>query len=218
MSKTAPELTKKAARRAINRLLVRCRDEIIALSAAAQVISGAEYRLRLQQQARRRAVWCQDLGEGVALLGGVPAKRASRTAELASWLRYLKRVLTGPHAGDAYKACARACEKTARACRAALDVGAPRYVQLVLADWYAEIEIDRKELRRLRWGAMPAPAAPDDQEITGAARTRADAAPDHALEAFRGDGGPEKTGIRRGERGDREEPTISAPKVTLATD
>jgi hypothetical protein len=198
----------------MNRLIVRCHDEITALNDAEKVISGAERRSRLRQQAHSRAFLCRDLGAGVTALGGVPANRPTRGAKLASSLRHLKRMLTGAHGGDAYKACARATARTALACSAALEVELPGDVRFGLERQYGEIESDRKELRRLRQGATPTATAPRNvPEATDAANMRRDTA---ALESWSDDGGSD------GGRTQREAPeyagemATSAPKVAVA--
>jgi hypothetical protein len=59
----------------------------------------------------------------------------------------------GSHEGDAYSACARASEVAAGAYAKALTFQLPADVTFGVEQQYAEIERDRHELRRLRWGA-----------------------------------------------------------------
>jgi hypothetical protein len=63
----------------------------------------------------------------------------------------------GPHEGDAYSVCARASEVAAGAYATALMRELPADMTFGIERQYAEIEWDRHELRRLRWGAALTP-------------------------------------------------------------
>jgi uncharacterized protein (TIGR02284 family) len=141
--------------------MVACRDEVIPLDSAALSLEGSERKRRLRRQSQRRTVFLRDLGTAVIALGGVPANQASTRARLLSELRSVRAVLAGYHLGDAYAACARATEKTEEAYWTALQSELPADVRFGLERQYAEIEVDRDELRRLRWGASPTPMADD---------------------------------------------------------
>ena len=150
-----------SVRSALNRLMVACRDEEIPLDSAALRMEGSERKRRLSQQSRRRTTFLRDLGAAVVALGGEPASSASTRARLFNELRSVRAVLAGYHLGDAYAACARATERTEHAYWTALQSELPADVRFGLERQHAEIEVDRDELRRLRWGASPTPM-PDD--------------------------------------------------------
>jgi uncharacterized protein (TIGR02284 family) len=141
------------ARSALNRLVVACRDEVMALDAAALMARDSECMAQLQQQSRRRAAFRRDLSAGVLALGGVPAKTASYRARLSSALRSLRGFLSVPHQGEAYAACARAAEKTTLAYSTALCLDLPNDVRFSVECQQMEVEFDHRELKRLRWGA-----------------------------------------------------------------
>ena len=146
---------------ALNRIMLACRDEVIPLDSAARLMEGSERKLRLLRQSQRRTVFLRDLGAAVIALGGVPASGASSRARLLGELRGIRALLAGYHSGDAYAACARATENTASAYFAALQSELPADIRFGLERQYAEIEVDRGELRRLRWGASPTAMAGD---------------------------------------------------------
>jgi uncharacterized protein (TIGR02284 family) len=140
----------------LNRLIVAGQDEAQTLRTAARIVGGAERRERLQHQALRRAVFQSDLSAAVVALGGVPAQTGSFHAQLGALARGLRRLLAGPHQGDAYAACARAAEKTSNAYARVLRSSLPSNVRFGLERELSELEWDRDELRRLRFGARPA--------------------------------------------------------------
>lgn len=152
--------TRRDARRGLNRLIVAGWDEILALEDAIQVVPAADRRGSLPEKAARRRVFRQDLSAAVVALGGVPANGASLTARGRAWARDLRRLLAGPHGGDAYAACSRAAENAADQYTRVLRSGLPDDVRFGIERQHAEVELDSRELRRLRWGAGPAPAAP----------------------------------------------------------
>ena len=142
--------------RQLNRLIVADLDEGLVLNAAALVLHGTGRRRRLLHQARRRGVFREDLGKAILALGGVPAKRASYRARVSGAARRFRQILTGGHEGDAYAACARATEKTSAAYARALRSTLPADVGFGVERELSEIEWDRIELNRLRFGALPA--------------------------------------------------------------
>jgi uncharacterized protein (TIGR02284 family) len=176
------------ARLALNRLVVACRDEVIPLEQAALALGHGERRARLVQQARRRGIFRRDLCAGVVALGGQPTRTPSYVARLSGALRSVRRSLTGKHVGDAYAACARATEKTAQAYATALRLNLPDDARFGVELQYAEIELDRIELRRLRWGASLSPV-PRDRKDTSTSSETADRIDQRALEAWGDDGG-----------------------------
>jgi uncharacterized protein (TIGR02284 family) len=140
----------------LNRLIVADQDESRTLRTAARIVGGTERRQRLLHQALRRAVFQRDLGAAVVAMGGVPAKAGSLRAMLSGLASGLRRFLAGPHQGDAYASCARACEKTSNAYARVLHSNLPAGVRFGLERELAELEWDCNELRRLRFGARPA--------------------------------------------------------------
>lgn len=142
---------------ALNRLIMTGWSEVVALDAAARIMDGAERRAALREQSRRRVIFRRDLAAAVTALGGVPAKPRTARAKLAAAARRLSEVLIGPHAGDAYAACARATEAAANAYSKALTLKLPADVMFGVECQYEEVEWDRRELRRLRWGASLTP-------------------------------------------------------------
>lgn len=143
-------------RRALNRLLVRSYDETLALTEAAGLLRDPARATWLRGRASRRKCFRRDLRAGVESFDGTPADGPSLAARYWSMLRRLRTSLTGAHAGDAYAACARAASKSVRGYGATLGRELPDDVRFGLQVQYEELEADRVELRRLRWGADPA--------------------------------------------------------------
>lgn len=168
----------KSVRAALDGLVVACYDEGIALDAAALIVRGPERKGRLQQQSRRRAVFRRDLEAGVVALGGVPTKGASYGARVRSAFSSVRGLLAGPHQGDAYATCARATGKSALAYSKALDLELAGDVRFGLDRQYVEVEFDRQELRRLRWGGSLMPVSRQDTDMD-----------ERALETWSEDGG-----------------------------
>lgn len=153
---------RRDARRGLNRLIVAGWGEVLALEEAIRIVPVADRSGNLPEKAARRRVFRQDLSAAVVALGGVPANGASVTARSRSWARSLRRLVAGPHEGDAYAACARAAECATSEYTRVLRSGLPNDVRFGVERQHAEIDLDCRELRRLRWGASPAPAAPHD--------------------------------------------------------
>jgi uncharacterized protein (TIGR02284 family) len=186
-----PKSSSRRAVSALNRLAVACRDEVISLEAAARILERGERRARLIKQARRRVIFGRDLSAGVVALGGVPATAPSSAARLSDVLRGVRQLLTGPHLGDAYAACARATEKTEQAYGTALRSDLPDDARFGIERQYVEIELDRKELRRLRWGASLSPLPGQALEVDGVEpeRVESERGDEQALEVWSDDGG-----------------------------
>ncbi len=153
----------------------------MALDEAVRIIGRGERSARLVQQSRRRVIFQRDLSAGVVALGGVPATSPSYGARLSYLVWGVRRLLTGPHVGDAYAACAKAAEKTERKYAAALRTGLPGDARFGIERQYVEIELDRKELRRLRWGASLSPLPGPALESAGG--------DERALDVWSDDGG-----------------------------
>ncbi len=170
---------------ALNRLIVSSWSEMLALDAGARIVDGADRRARLREQAQRRLVFQRDLAAAVTALGGVPTAHAAIGARLAVGAGRLREACIGPHAGDAYAACARATAKTADGYAKAMRLGLPADVTFGLERQYLEIDWDRSELRRLRWGASLTPL-PQAARGEGSAREADDA---RALGVWSAEGG-----------------------------
>jgi hypothetical protein len=155
----------RTARSGLNRLVVACRDEALALDAAARGIRGEMTRARIQRQVSRRRTFREDLGTGIVALGGIPAEHGSLGGAMSTALSSVWRLIAGPHTGDTYAVCARATEKTALAYRSALELELPDDARYGIESQCAEIDLDVTELRRLRWGA--APLTPDGVSAEG---------------------------------------------------
>jgi hypothetical protein len=181
----------KSARRAINRLVVVCHDEVLALDWAARKLGG-ERGARLREQASRRTVFLGDLRSGVVALGGVPAGGASYRARASGAVRVLRELVTGLEQGDVYIFCARATQRTSDAYAEALDQDLPGDARFGVEQQKLEIEFDRKELRWLRWGGSlsDAPLPNEDWQRAPVSEAPADG---RALEVWEQDGGSQAT-------------------------
>ncbi len=178
---------------ALNRLIVAGRGEIATLDAAARIVDGAERRARLREQVQRRLTFRRDLAAAVTALDGVPAAHAAVGARLAAVGRRFRELLIGPHEGDAYAACAQATATAAAVYAKALHLGLPPDVTFGLERQYLEVEWDRSELRRLRWGASLAPVAGPSlfaQTERPKASAPSDADDARALDVWSEEGGP----------------------------
>lgn len=174
MSLATEERARSIGRTALNRVIGRCSDEIAALNEAAGVCRGGERAVQFQQRAQGRAKSIEALRAGVVALGGVPSEGGSYTEKVSSSWRAFKRLFTGPHAGDVYAVCARAAAKTSAAYATALEVELPSDLRLRLERQHRDVEVDYRQLRRLRWGASPYTPAERDSaaaELAGAELT-----------------------------------------------
>ena len=192
--------SRRTVRSALNRLIVAGWSEIVALEAASRIVDGAERRAALREQIRRRVIFRHDLAAAVTALGGVPAQHAPVAPRVAAAARRLRELAIGPHAGDAYAVCARATERAASAYAEALTLELPPDVMFGVERQQAEIEWDRRELRRLRWGA--AVTLPPDRglAVRGEDReesARREVADERAIEVWsnEGGGGPGRSAI-----------------------
>jgi hypothetical protein len=141
--------------RALNHIVAACRGEELAIARALCVLGGAARKDELRRQSARRVTFRGDISAAIRSLGGAPALQAGYGALSSSALWRMRWFVAGPHAGDAYAACARAAERTSRAYFTLLERELPSDVRFGLASQFAEVEADREELRRLRWGASP---------------------------------------------------------------
>lgn len=159
------------ARSALNRLIVAGCNEALAFAEAARVLRDPVRQRHLRQRVERRSVFRGDLSAAVIALGGQPATGASAWAQALSWGRALRRLVTGPHGGDAYAACVQAAEKSVAAYFVVLDSSLPGDIRFGIEHQYAEVELDRQELRRLRWGASPKKPPAADSPAPGTAES-----------------------------------------------
>jgi uncharacterized protein (TIGR02284 family) len=186
-------MSKKLSRNAhsaLNRLVVACRDEELALEAAAVVVKDEGRRRRLQDQSRRRVVFRRDLEEGIAELGGLTTHQSSFMARLrlSLWRRRGSRAAFG--GGEVYAACADATQRTAAAYFAVLEAKIPGTIRFEVERQYSEIDFDRRELHWLERSGGRA-LSPDDKtgNPSAAAARRVASSDDRALEAWGDEGG-----------------------------
>lgn len=144
---------RRDALRRLNRLIVAGWGESLALAEAQRVLPEPDEQRRLARLLERRRTFRLELGKAVVACGGVPAQRASIAAHCLAWARSLRRLVSGPHGGDAYAACARAVERSADAYVRVLGSSLPDEVRSSVERQQAEVELDGGHLRRLRWGA-----------------------------------------------------------------
>ena len=147
---------RRDAWRGLNRLIVAGWGEIVALEEALRIVPAPDHQGSLRQKAARRRLFGRDLSAAVVALGGVPAKRASLHARGLAWGRSLRRLVSGPHGGDVYAACADAADRATSEYWRVLRLGLPSDLRFGTERQHAEVELDGRELRRLRWGARPA--------------------------------------------------------------
>jgi hypothetical protein len=144
---------RRDTRRGLNRLIVAGWGEMVALEEAIRIVPGPDQQGNLRQKLERRRLFRGDVSAAVVALGGVPAKRASLRARGLAWGRGLRRLLIGAHGGDAYAACAHAADRATSEYSRVLRFGLPSDVRFGIERQYAEVELDCRELHRLRWGA-----------------------------------------------------------------
>jgi hypothetical protein len=185
----------RRARQQLNALIVDSHDETLALDEAAGLLRDPERRGWLLGRSVRRLSFRRDLRAGMVSLGAdatAQPAQPSFAAKYSSVLRRLRRFSTGTHEGDAYAVCARAAAKSLQAYGAALELELPDDIRFGLGRHYEEIDADRIELRRLRWGAEPAAPVVPPKTIAeiAALRTRNwEAEEELALDFWIGGGG-----------------------------
>lgn len=140
----------RAACVAMNRLIVACKEDEMALDAAANSVADPLSRERLREQARRRAEFIRDLGTGILALGGVPATRASFSARCVAAWRRARSFLVRTYDRDAYASCARVEQKTMAVYISALLQALPDDARFGIKRQGVAIEADYMELDRLR--------------------------------------------------------------------
>lgn len=141
----------RAAQRGLNRLIVASFGELLALEEATRSVPSLDAQRSLTQRAERRRVVLRDLSRAVVALGGVPAKQASLFTRGVASARSLRRLLTGPHQGDAYAACVQASERTGGEYSRALRLSLADDVRFGIERQSVALAVECGELRRLRW-------------------------------------------------------------------
>jgi uncharacterized protein (TIGR02284 family) len=141
----------RGARRGLNRLIIAGWGELLAFNEAARSVFNPDAQRRLHEKAERRRLFGRELSTALVALGGVPAKHASLRARGLALARGFRRLLIGPHQGDAYAVCADAAELSSKEYSRALRASLPDDVRFGIERQHAEVELDCRELRRLRW-------------------------------------------------------------------
>lgn len=145
----------KATHTVLNGLIEACRDDVHAQSSAAKVVSGAERRARLQESARRREVFVQELSTLIRAQGKTPHDGGSLGETLRGAFRSARALVIGDNTGDAYSWVERVEGKTEDRYESALAGTLPTETRAALVRQHAEISGDRAELRILRSGGQP---------------------------------------------------------------
>jgi hypothetical protein len=161
----------RAARAVLNRLLVACRIEERTLGRAASGLSG-ERKARLRIQEARRLTFQDELCGRIIALGGRPKTGRSLSARLLAAFNGIRERVFAAQTESPYAACARAAERTERAYARALRVALPADVHVEIERHHLEVDFDRKELRWLRHGGSLGPT-PDGRLAVAPAGTPA---------------------------------------------
>ena len=138
----------KTNHRVLNRLIVACRDDIHAQTTAASAVSGNVRRDRLNDSARRRETFVDELSELVRTAGGHPARDGTIGESLRGTFRQLRALVIGHHTGDAYAWCQQVGAATAESYERALAGRLPDGARDVVLRQYAEITADGEEFKR----------------------------------------------------------------------
>jgi uncharacterized protein (TIGR02284 family) len=141
----------RVARWSMNRLVLACKDDIMAEEDARSAVRDGALAAELGVRARERALFVEDLQRAILSLGGNPSRRASPAAWARSLVRHVRAFVGGPHEGDAYAAITHADERTARAYLHALSRSLPDDARFGVKQQLAWVEADRDEARAL-WG------------------------------------------------------------------
>lgn len=133
----------------MNRLIAACKEDEMALEAAAKSVADPLSREQLHEQSRHRAEFIRDLGTGIRALGGVPVTRASFSAQSVAAWRRARAFLVGTYDRDAYASCARVEQKTRAAYASALHQALPDDARFGIQSQGVEIEADCKQFEHL---------------------------------------------------------------------
>lgn len=136
----------------LNTLIVACRDDVIAQSAAAKTSTTATSRSHLEDLAQRRGSFVAELSELVSRQGGSPATGGSGGEAIRAAVQRVRSLVIGHNAGDSYATCARVEGKAQHLYERALERPMSEDVRAVVTRQLAEIAVDCDLLRRLRSG------------------------------------------------------------------
>lgn len=148
----------KTNHRVLNRLIVACSDDIHAQTTAAAVVNGNARRDRLNDSARRRETFVEELSELVRTAGGQPARDGTIGESVRGTFRQLRALVVGHHTGDAYAWCEQVEATTSEAYESALAGRLPDGAREVVMRQYDEIAADGEEFKRRRSGGSAADA------------------------------------------------------------
>jgi uncharacterized protein (TIGR02284 family) len=139
--------------RVLNRLIVACNDDIHAQTSAAAVVSGSGKRDRLNDSARRRETFVDELVELVRAGGGRPTQEGATFGEsLRGSFRQLRALVIGHNTGDAYGWCTQVGGSTCAAYERALAGSLPDGARETVRRQYEEIAADGEEFNLQRFG------------------------------------------------------------------
>jgi uncharacterized protein (TIGR02284 family) len=138
--------------RVLNRLIVACSDDMHAQTSAASVVSGNGRRDRLNDSARRRETFVDELSELVRAAGGEPARSGTLGESLRGTFRQVRALVIGHNSGDAYAWCHQVGAATAESYEKALAGQLPKNARAVVLRQYEEIAADGDEFKRQRAG------------------------------------------------------------------
>jgi uncharacterized protein (TIGR02284 family) len=139
----------RTTRHTLNRLIIACREDILAERDAERATRDPAGRDRLHEQTQQRHAFIHDLGAVVHRLGGAVAQQAGTLAWLRSLARQVRALVAGWNEGDGYRACAEAEQRTVRTYAAALST-LPPDARFGVKQQLAQVEEDLEEARHLR--------------------------------------------------------------------
>lgn len=142
----------KTSARVLNRLIVACSDGIHAQTTAAAVVSGNEKRDRLNDSARRRETFVDELSELVRAGGDRPAREGTTGEIVRGAFRQLRSLVVGHNTGDAYAWCQQVEAGTAASYEKALAGRLSDGAREIVERQYVEIAADGEEFKRRRSG------------------------------------------------------------------
>ena len=135
---------------AMNRLIVACKEDILAEKDAIRAVHDPAVADHLRLQAQQRSTFVDELHHAIVTLGGRPATEASALSWGRSILRHLRALVGGWHEGDGYAGMVHAEERTAKVYLDALSGWLPDDARFGVKRQLTLIEADLDEARRLR--------------------------------------------------------------------
>jgi uncharacterized protein (TIGR02284 family) len=142
----------KATHTVLNGLIGACRDDLHAQSTAARVVAGADQRGRLEDSARRRTLFVNELSALIRTEGKTPRDEGSVGETLRGAFRTARSLVIGDNTGDAYAWCELVATKTQESYERALAGILPTEARETIGRQYLEIADDHAELRLRRSG------------------------------------------------------------------